>query len=125
MDTLVKSARTIIIPSSKILEVLSKSFKKDIEPEILSDAEVIKKATAGMTSLAMVNKQSEVVHPGNSTHYYKLPVEFGGFCAWSLVKRNGLVTPGDKNIGMIRYKDKLLTFSDFDKALDFFKDPEK
>lgn len=123
-DTLVKSAKTVIIPSSKILEVLSTSFKKDIEPEILSDAEVIKKATLGMTSLAMVNKFAEVVHPGNTTQYYKLPVEFGGYCAWSLAKRNGLVTPGDKNVGMVRYKDKLLTFCDFDKALDFFKDPE-
>lgn len=123
-DTLVKSAKTIIIPSTKILEVLSSSFKKDIEPEILTDSEVIKRATLGMTSLSMVNKHAEVVHPGNTTQYYKLPVEFGGYCAWSLAKRNGLVTPGDKNVGMVRYKDKLLSFSDFEKAIDFFKDPD-
>ena len=119
-----KSANLIKLPSSQILDVLCNQFRCDIEHEILQDPEVIKRASAGMTALAMVNKHAEVVHPGNTTQYYKLPVEFGGFCAWSLVKRNGLVTPGDKNNGMVRYKDKLLAFSDFEKAVDFFKNPE-
>jgi hypothetical protein len=124
MDTLVTSAKSFEIPVSPILDILCNKFKTEIEPPILPEIDVIHKSTTGMTSLAMVNKHAEVVHPGNATQYYKLPVEFGGFCAWSLVKRQGLVTPGDKNVGMVRYKERLFTFSDFAKCLDFFKDPD-
>lgn len=124
-DVLVDHAKGFEIPVEPIVDVLCKKYKVDIEPEILPDTEVIKKATTGMTSMAMVSKHAEVIHPGNTTQYYQLPVEFGGFCAWSLVKRDGLVTPGDKNVGMVRYKDKIFTFCDFAKALDFFKNPDE
>ncbi|KAJ2994646.1 hypothetical protein HDV02_001385 [Globomyces sp. JEL0801] len=86
--------------------------------------QVIQLATGTMTALGMINKNVEVVHPGNTTQYYKLPVEFGGFCPYSLVECNGLVVPGDKNIGMIRYKDRLFAFATVAYAVEFARSPD-
>lgn len=122
---MVKHATSFKIETSAVLEVLCGRFKTDIEPEILPEHEIIKCATAGMTALSMITKHAKVMHPGNTTNYYNIPVEFGGFCAWSLVKRDGLVVPGDKGVGMVRYKERVFAFSDFNKALEFFQMPDE
>ncbi|KAL5032977.1 hypothetical protein BDV3_001497 [Batrachochytrium dendrobatidis] len=114
---------TVEIPS--LVDTLSMQFRADIEPEILPENEVIEKAAVTMVSIAMVNKTVEVIHPGNTTQYYKLPVEYGGFCPYSLVTRDGLVVPGDKNIGMIRYKDKLFSFANLESMVGFCEAPER
>ncbi|RKO92289.1 hypothetical protein BDK51DRAFT_24518 [Blyttiomyces helicus] len=101
-------------------------FKKDIEPEILSETEVIAKASELMTAVAMSNVRGvEIIHPGNTTQYYRLPVEYGGFCPYTLIRRDGLVVPGDKNIGLIRYRDRLFAFVSIEAAKDFAKFPER
>ncbi|KAJ3314040.1 hypothetical protein HDV04_001071 [Boothiomyces sp. JEL0838] len=125
LNTLMHSAAAFEIQVPDIVVTLSEPFMTDIEPEILDEHEVIQKATETMTALGMITKNVEVVHPGNSTMYYQLPVEFGGFCPFALVSRDGLVVPGDKNIGMVRYKDRLLAFENITAAVEFFKQPDQ
>ncbi|KAJ3268705.1 hypothetical protein HDV01_002358 [Terramyces sp. JEL0728] len=132
LNTLVQSATSFDIIVPDIAVTLSEPFMTDIEPEISDgiiktylEHEVIQKATQTMTALGMITKNVEVVHPGNTTMYYQLPVEFGGFCPYALVSRDGLVVPGDKNIGMVRYKDRLLAFETIPAAVEFFKQPDQ
>ncbi|KAI9341037.1 hypothetical protein DFJ73DRAFT_797744 [Zopfochytrium polystomum] len=82
----------------------SSPYKEDIEPEILP---------------------VEVIHPGNTTRYFQLPVEYGGFCPHTLMKHDGLVVPGDKNLGMIRYRDRLFAFATQEGAREFAKFPDR
>lgn len=103
----------------------SAEFKKDIEPEIIQESQVIAKASELMAAVSIINKKVEVVHPGNSTRYFDLPVEYGGFCPYTLIRRDGLVVPGDKNIGMIRYRDKLFAFASQEAAKEFSKFPDR
>ncbi|KAJ3321622.1 hypothetical protein HDV06_004037 [Boothiomyces sp. JEL0866] len=124
LNTLIHSATAFEVKVPEIVVTLSEPFMTDIEPEILDEHEVIQKATQTMTALGMITKNVEVVHPGNTTMYYQLPVEFGGFCPYALVSREGLVVPGDKNIGMVRYKDRLLAFENIPAAVEFFKQPD-
>ena len=85
---------------------------------------MIKKATELMGKIAVINRSVEVLHPGITTQYYELPVEYGGFCSISLVN-DGLILPGNKNIGLCKYKDCLYAFADFNCVIEFAKNPEK
>ncbi|KNE63533.1 hypothetical protein AMAG_08649 [Allomyces macrogynus ATCC 38327] len=69
----------------------------------------------------------EVLHPGNTAQYAKLPVELGGFCPVSLVapKTLGLVVPGNWNHGVIKYRDKLYAFRTPNEAKQFAAAPEQ
>lgn len=75
-----------------------------------------------MTHISIANSNADVVHPGNMTQYYKLPVEYGGFCPMAVIKR-GMIIPGDKNLGLIRYRDQLFSFASLDSAVEFIKNP--
>ena len=44
--------------------------------DILIEAQVIAKASDTMIAIAMINSSIEVIHPGNTTQFYKQPVEF-------------------------------------------------
>eukprot|EP00842_Homolaphlyctis_polyrhiza_P000256 jgi/Hompol1/1230/HPOL_003112-RA len=123
--TAVPVDQSFVVEFSPIVKTLIERYLADIEPEILPEQEVIGKAAMTMTVVAMVNKTVEIVHPGNTTQYYKLPVEYGGFCPYSLVVRHGLIVPGDKNLGMVRYKDRLFAFASLDCLLEFTKIPER
>ncbi|KAJ3220411.1 hypothetical protein HDU67_000078 [Dinochytrium kinnereticum] len=100
-------------------------FRKEIEPEILPEADIIMKASELMAAVAIINKTVEVIHPGNTTQYFKLPVEYGGFCPYTLIRRDGVVTPGDKNLGLLRYRDRLFAFSNSEAAREFSKYPDR
>jgi len=81
-------------------------------------------ALATKTTIAFGQMENlEVLHLGNSTNFYKLPVEYGGFCPYAVVTR-GLIVPGDKNIGLIRYSDRLISFESQTSAVEFMKQPE-
>ncbi|KAJ3097053.1 hypothetical protein HDU97_005312 [Phlyctochytrium planicorne] len=101
------------------------AYKKEIEPEILPESEIIMRASELMAAIAIINKTVEVIHPGNTTQYFKLPVEYGGFCPYSLIRRDGVVIPGDKNIGLLRYRDRLFAFSNSEAAREFSKYPDR
>ncbi|KAI8930132.1 hypothetical protein BC831DRAFT_547026 [Entophlyctis helioformis] len=125
VDQLHYFARSFNVEIMPIVNALSDRFRADIEPEILPESEVIAKSALTMTAVAMINKTVEVVHPGNTTQYYKLPVEYGGFCPFSLVSRRGLIVPGDKNLGMVRFKDRLFAFASLDCIVDFCRAPDR
>ncbi|KAJ3403922.1 hypothetical protein HDV05_007450, partial [Chytridiales sp. JEL 0842] len=111
------------LPNS-ILEKAEK-YKREIEPPILSDSEIVERAGELMVSLSVVNKSVEVLHPGNTTSYFHLPVEYGSFCAYTLLKREGVVVPGDKNLGLVKYRERLFAFASVEGAREFAKFPDR
>ncbi|KAI9327436.1 hypothetical protein BDR26DRAFT_940492 [Obelidium mucronatum] len=125
LDNIDFHARSFEVPLPEGIIPKSAAFKKDIEPEILPENDVIMKASELMAAISVINKSIEVVHPGNTTQYFKLPVEYGGFCSYSLIRRDGLVVPGDKNIGLLRYRDRLFAFATPEGAREFAKFPDR
>ena len=85
-------------------------------------------ATRLMTEIALINTQIEVVHPGNTgsspTLYWRLMIEFGGFCPFTLCTQNGLLQPGNWNNGLLRYRDKLYAFTTPEAAMQWARDPD-
>ncbi|KAI9012746.1 hypothetical protein BC832DRAFT_589731 [Gaertneriomyces semiglobifer] len=104
----------------------SQSYKKEIEPSIWPDSKVIAKASELMAAVSIVGaKGIEIIHPGTTTQYWTLPVEYGGFCPHTLLQRDGLVVPGDKNLGLIRHRDKLFAFACEEAARDFSRNADR
>lgn len=57
--------------------------------------------------------------------FMQLPMEYQGFCAWTVVHRAGLLLPGNPNVGLLRYKGRYYSFVNARAMLNFFEDPEK
>jgi hypothetical protein len=108
--------------------------------EILSDQQIVNNASHLMVEIALINTKVDVLHPGNigsaatlpvfgkansnESVYWNLIVEYGGFCPHQLCKDEALVVPGDWNLGILRYKEKLYAFSSTIAAKEWSYDPE-
>ena len=123
VETLQTHASTFSLDIPNALLAASSSFIKE-PPADLTEAQIVDRAAQTMTMIALVKKGIEVIYSGNSTQFYKLPVEYGGFCPVSLVDKFGMVVPGDKTLGLLKFKDKLYTFDTLASAKKFAIAPE-
>ncbi|KAI9207195.1 uncharacterized protein BJ171DRAFT_578927 [Polychytrium aggregatum] len=109
-----------------ILDTIDYHSKDSWRPVLaLAESNIISVATELMVIVSAIHKSIEVVHPGNTTHYYRLPVEFGGYCPYTLVKRDGLVSNGNRNIGLLKYRDRLYALVSIEAAKEFSKFPDR
>lgn len=51
-------------------------------------------------------------------------VEYEAFCAWTLLKTDGLLFPSDLSIGLIRNKNQYYAFSSVEAAELFMQNPD-
>mmetsp|Transcript_16187 Transcript_16187/g.19158 ORF Transcript_16187/g.19158 Transcript_16187/m.19158 type:complete len:854 (+) Transcript_16187:26-2587(+) len=51
--------------------------------------------------------------------FMHLPLEFQGFCPWTIVQRNGLLLPGKPNAGVVRFDSRFYVFA-HNSALEAF-----
>jgi hypothetical protein len=42
--------------------------------------------------------------PSTSPDFMQKPCDYVGYCIWALVKKNGLLIPGEPDFGVYRYK---------------------
>ncbi|XP_050993880.1 cilia- and flagella-associated protein 206 [Labeo rohita] len=57
--------------------------------------------------------------PESTAHFEDVPLQYKGFCGFTLVKKNGLLLPGNPNIGVLKHKEKYYTFSCKSAAYEF------
>jgi len=57
--------------------------------------------------------------------FMSLPLEHQGYCPWTIVTRQGLLLPGNPNLGIIKYMGKHFSFVSSAAMRDFVSDPEK
>lgn len=63
--------------------------------------------------------------PSNTPDFMHIPLDFLGFCLFTICKKNGLLMPGKPNLGVFKVKERYCVFSD-EKAIDsFVADPEE
>lgn len=73
---------------------------------------------------ALFNKPVRLVKE-TTPNFMSLPLEYQGYCPWTVVSRQGLLLPGNPNIGIIRFRGKHYSFSSEKNMRDFCEDPEK
>ncbi|TRY84443.1 hypothetical protein DNTS_035810 [Danionella cerebrum] len=57
--------------------------------------------------------------PGSTPGFQDLPLQYQGFCGYTLIHSNGLVLPGDPNIGVLKHREKFYCFSSRSAAYAF------
>lgn len=60
----------------------------------------------------------------STPEFMQLPLEYQGFCSWTIVKRQGLLLPGKPELGVIRYKNRFFVFAHQVAISTFMNDPE-
>lgn len=60
----------------------------------------------------------------STPEFMQLPLEYQGFCSWTIVKRQGLLLPGKPELGVIRYKNRFYVFAHQVAIATFIGNPE-
>lgn len=61
----------------------------------------------------------------NTPDFMHLPLDYQGFCIWSISKRNGLLLPGKPGLGVVRYKDMHFVFASVQAISEFMANPDE
>ncbi|KAM9315371.1 cilia- and flagella-associated protein 206 [Gastrophryne carolinensis] len=62
--------------------------------------------------------------PENTTNYERLPIQYHGFCGFTISTKDGLLLPGNPNVGILKHRDRYYVFSSVEAASMFAQDPE-
>jgi hypothetical protein len=92
---------------------LDESGEKAGEP---SAADAVVAGTGEGGSAVVLTVQSSV-------EFMQLPLEYQGFCPWTVAHRHGWLTPGRPELGVVQYRNAYYVFAHEDALLYFLRDP--
>lgn len=61
--------------------------------------------------------------PETTKNYNRLLLQYRGYCGHSIVKSDRLLLPGNPDIGILQFQEKLYVFSSHEAAVEFAKNP--
>ncbi|OQR92109.1 hypothetical protein ACHHYP_04047 [Achlya hypogyna] len=61
----------------------------------------------------------------STPEFMQLPLEYQGYCPWTIVQRGGLLLPGDPSLGVIQYRNAYHVFVNERALGDFMASPDK
>ena len=61
----------------------------------------------------------------STPEFMQLPLEYQGFCPWTMVNRHGLLLPGKPAIGVVRYQNMFFVFAHATALNAFMRAPEE
>ncbi|XP_041721406.1 cilia- and flagella-associated protein 206 isoform X2 [Coregonus clupeaformis] len=70
-------------------------------------------------------KTQEWLLPETTANFDKLPLQYNGICGYTLVKKDGLLLPGNPSIGVLKHREKYYVFSSKEAALRFGSKPDE
>uniref|UniRef100_F6VES0 Cilia- and flagella-associated protein 206 n=1 Tax=Ciona intestinalis TaxID=7719 RepID=F6VES0_CIOIN len=73
----------------------------------------------------MDNPQLQWLFPETTKNYDRLLLQYRGCCGYTIIKHNRLLLPGNPDIGILQYQDKLYVFSSRSAAYEFAAYPDK
>ncbi|XP_077409223.1 cilia- and flagella-associated protein 206 isoform X2 [Vanacampus margaritifer] len=69
-------------------------------------------------------KQHEWLYLETTDNLTKLPLQYDGFCGYTLVNKDGLLLPGNPYIGVLKHKERLYVFNSKEAAMKFANRPD-
>eukprot|EP00742_Colponemidia_sp_Colp-10_P005998 GILJ01006420.1.p1 GENE.GILJ01006420.1~~GILJ01006420.1.p1 ORF type:complete len:635 (+),score=116.45 GILJ01006420.1:31-1905(+) len=63
--------------------------------------------------------------PETTADFMQIPLDFQGFCLWTIVESDGLLMPGNPSLGVLKYENKFCVFSTERAIHEFESDPSK
>lgn len=59
----------------------------------------------------------------NTPDFMHLPLDFQGFCLWTIVRKQGLLVPGKPTLGVLKFRERHFVFSSPSAVNDFMENP--
>lgn len=102
------------------------SVMQDLLDEVTVKTDMIRlKEHMGERVHPMEFKRQHWLFPETTANFDKLLIQYRGFCGYTLATTDGLLLPGNQEIGILKYKEKYYTFNTRDAAYSFAENPEK
>lgn len=106
-----------IVKEAKVLYVEKANKMAEYESHI---AQTVESQLVGDPALQILR-----LMPNNTPDFMHIPLDFLGFCLFTIVENNGLLMPGKPNLGVFKFKDRYCVFSDEKAVEKFLIDPEE
>ncbi|XP_075196264.1 cilia- and flagella-associated protein 206 isoform X3 [Anomaloglossus baeobatrachus] len=90
---------------------------------VKSDEERIKDSTGECVNPLDFRSQ-EWYFPETTANYDRLPIQYHGFCGFTIATRDGLLLPGNPGIGTLKHREGYYVFSSKEAASRFAQDPD-
>ncbi len=103
-DALIKEARLLYLEKANELREEETKFAGEQKSEAIND--IIR------------------LMPSTTPDFMHIPLDYLGFCLWTIVKRDGLLLPGKPNLGVYKYQDHYCVFSSKVAIEEFLADPD-
>lgn len=71
------------------------------------------------------DEDQEWLYPDTTKNFSRLPLQYRGYCGYTLATRDRLLIPGNPEVGILRYKDQYFTFVSKFAASEFAAFPDK
>ncbi|KDO22924.1 hypothetical protein SPRG_11768 [Saprolegnia parasitica CBS 223.65] len=81
-------------------------------------------ATAHGDASAAVDNVPIRMSVDSTPEFMQLPLEYQGYCPWTIVQRGGLLLPGDPSLGVIQYHNAYHVFVNERALSDFMASPD-
>ncbi|XP_074540911.1 cilia- and flagella-associated protein 206 [Halichoeres trimaculatus] len=129
---------------AELLKILN-NIRLDLQPFIASQAKIFSEdyldgllegAEVKTDEQRMMESSDERIDPAEietndwllpetTAGFDELPLQYNSVCGYTLVTRGGLLLPGNPQIGVLKYKEKLYSFSSKEAALTFASRPDE
>ncbi|KAL4475445.1 hypothetical protein ABPG72_022080 [Tetrahymena utriculariae] len=112
----------------ELLQEMRKGFKLTLPRNLILTAKNISQDPSNEEQAEIEYSEDSGIErllPKNTPDFMQTPLDYLGFCLWSIVKRDGLLLPGKPALGVFRYKDKNCVFSDEKSINEFLSDPQQ
>ncbi|CAJ0964460.1 unnamed protein product [Ranitomeya imitator] len=111
------------------LELHEELFPAHIIQPLLGDLHIKSdeerfKATAGESVNPVEFRSQEWYFPETTANYDRLPIQYHGFCGFTIATRDGLLLPGNPGIGILKHREGYYVFSSKEAASRFAQDPD-
>ncbi|KAA8583413.1 hypothetical protein FQN60_015959 [Etheostoma spectabile] len=107
---------------AELLNILN-NIRHNLQPFIASQAKMFSEAYLDSLLEASEVKTDEQRMTESSANFNELPLQYNGFCGYTLVNSDGLLLPGNPHIGVFKHKEKLYVFRSKEAALKFASSP--
>uniref|UniRef100_A0A3P9II65 Cilia- and flagella-associated protein 206 n=1 Tax=Oryzias latipes TaxID=8090 RepID=A0A3P9II65_ORYLA len=91
--------------------------------EVKSDEQRLAESSGEQIDPAQAESREWLV-PEAASNCSELPLQYNGFCGYTLVNSDGLLLPGNPHIGVLKHEGKLYAFSSKEAALNFASSPD-
>ncbi|KAM8952713.1 cilia- and flagella-associated protein 206 [Pelodytes ibericus] len=93
------------------------------EITVKSDEERMKQSTGTRVNV-LDFRTPELYFPENTANFEQLPIQYHGFCGFTIATKDGLLLPGNPEIGVLKHGERYYIFSSKEAASMFAQDPE-